>query len=146
MCQVVVIMTIARLLAEGQEIGDIPGNFPQNPLAEWDEEDWTALQDFCSDVSNNLLRNDADASAADSEEDARTYGLRGRWKIYKTKLDRILRFIRLHKALSPFRKTLTEQLQDETISNKEKPNIDPELIKTFWYVLYTLFIPRVRRI
>jgi hypothetical protein len=124
-------MTIANLLAEGQEIGDIPGNFHNNPLAEWDEEDWKALQDFISDVSTNLLRKDADASAY-SEEDARTHGQRGRSKIYKNKLDRILKFIRLHKALSPFRKTLTEQLEDETISNKEKPTIDPELMKKFW--------------
>jgi hypothetical protein len=54
--------------------------------------------------------------------------------IYKSKLDKIVRYIRLHKALSTFRKTLTEQLEDETISNYEKPTIDAELLRKFWYV------------
>jgi hypothetical protein len=140
MCQVVVTMTIANLLAQNQEIGDIPpGDFPNHPLVEWNEEDWKGLEDFVCAVSTNLLRTDADASA-ESEEDARTHGQRGRSNLYKSKRDKIVRYIRLHKALSIFRKTLTEQLEDETISNYEKPTIDAELLKKFWYV----FIPNQR--
>jgi hypothetical protein len=140
MCQVVVTMTIANLLAAGQEIGDGFDEFPNYPLTDWDEADWNGLQGWVSDGLTNLLRTDADAST-ESNEDARTHGQRGRSKIYKSKRDRILRFIRLHKALSPVRKTLTEQLDDETISSDEHPTLDPGLMKTFWYVRMYPFIP-----
>jgi hypothetical protein len=75
-----------------------------------------------------------------SEEDARTHGQRDCSNLFKSELDKIVRYIRLHKALSTFRKTLTEQLKDETISNYEKPTIDAELMTKFWYI----FIPNQR--
>jgi len=131
MCQVVVLMTIARLYTEGEEIVDIPGEFPILTLAEWDEGDWEAFRETVSSIAVDLIRNDASAPSG-AKEDPSTHGERSRSELYKKKLDRILKYVNLHKALSPIRKELMKQTEDGKLRNDKKCRFNEKAMEELW--------------
>ena len=135
MCQVVVGMTVAFLQTQGYEVtNDIPGDLQDiMPLVEWRPGDWQALESSIVKLRDSLLRKDAGTmvTSEGEEEDGRTDGQRGRSALYDSKLNKIFRVFKVQKALSPFRKTLEEQAEDENLPDTAIPDIDEALLEKY---------------
>jgi hypothetical protein len=136
MCQLAVSMTVANELQQdaNQDFGvDLSGTvLIIRPLSQWTEKHWDELKGSICKIANNLLRKDANACVADKEEeDETTDGERGRSSLYLDNLDGLLRSIKIHQALSPFRKWLKNLLDKEETGDFVEPNLDEKRLKRF---------------
>lgn len=130
MCKIVVMATIAKELAQGNAVNEGIGEFPTAPLTEWGTDDWSALEEYVEGTAISLIRKDADWAANVKQNDA-VDGRRGRSALYKQKLDKVLKYIKVHKALSPFRNVLSSQIDNEELDGGEFPKVDPKLVKEY---------------
>jgi hypothetical protein len=130
MCKIAVAATIAKELAQGNAINEFIGEFPSVPLTEWGTDDWSALEEYVEGTAISLIRKDADRMANVKENDA-VDGRRGRSALYKQKLDKVLKYIKVHQTLSPFRNVLSSQIDNEELDGSEFPKIDKKLVKEF---------------
>ena len=94
---------------------------------------WQAVESSIMKLRDSLLRKDAGAMVTSEaeEEDGRTDGQRGRSALYDTKLNKIFRVFKVQKALSPFRKTLEEQAENENFPDTMVPDIDEALLEKY---------------
>lgn len=132
MCSILAVLTIDGLLLDGVEL---PPSLPGAPmlflsLAEWAEENWQDLAVRLQDLATDLMRKDASADATEPENN-HVDGIRGRSNVFATKFERVLRMLRLHKALACVRTTLSEQLQDDSLPQDQPPTVDAKLVKRF---------------
>jgi hypothetical protein len=101
---------------------------PALPMVRWTYNHWTDLENLLVAVREALIRVDADSlESQDSQPDSE----RKDSDLYTTKVDSLLRYIRVNRALADIRWNLHKQLVDKT-SNIVK--IDSAALAKFGYV------------
>jgi hypothetical protein len=103
---------------------------PALPMVRWTYNHWKDLENLLLAVRDALIRVDADSlDTQDSQPDADRMDS----DLYTAKVDSLLRYIHVNRALSDIRWDMHKQLVDNT-SNSVK--IDSSVLAKFGYVLY----------
>mmetsp|Transcript_74266 Transcript_74266/g.208474 ORF Transcript_74266/g.208474 Transcript_74266/m.208474 type:complete len:498 (-) Transcript_74266:265-1758(-) len=113
----------------------IPGleGFPaSSPLTAWKEDDWDMFSGYLQAIAESMTRKDYAASPPTDAEDATIDEERGGMEIFTTKVDKIIRYIKVHKAIAPIRAKLTEQLDNEEMGDDEYPKIHRKSVEKLW--------------
>jgi hypothetical protein len=103
---------------------------PALPLVRWTDNHWTDLENLLLTARDALIRVDADSlDTQDSQPDAE----RKDSDLYTTKVDSLLRYIRVNRAFSDIRWNLQKQLVDKATNSVK---IDSAALAKFGYVEY----------
>jgi hypothetical protein len=111
--------------SEKKEIDDLP-------MVRWDRDRWDFLKKDLEVCKEHILRKDAtmvltgDADEAKSAQDNRKDPGRSISQLFKKKLDKILRFIEINKAIAPVRASLRKQIEEK---KEGKPQITQAELK-----------------
>lgn len=98
---------------------------PPLSLVQWSNQHWNDLQRLLQSTRDVLLRKDADSLLLNDEEE---HEERAESDLYNIKLDRIVPYIRINKALADFRVSLE---QDVFNKNATTIKVEPSVLAKF---------------
>lgn len=107
--------------------------FPSSPVSVWNEDDWDMFAGYLTAIADHMKRKDADAAVPSDPEDAELDEQRGVHDLFTVKVHKLLRHIKVHKAVCPLWAKLTEQIDNEHMEDKEYPKIPKKAVEKLWY-------------
>ena len=107
---------------KNQQIHNIPKDLPQKHIESWSQEDWDALGENILNIARNLQRSDATAVATDDPNEEIIRG----GDLYTTKVDGLIRYIKVHRAIFPLRPIFAQIL-----AGVDNPDVNEVLVETF---------------
>jgi hypothetical protein len=136
---VLCILARAKLVVVGDQEEDnteppLPAleGFPASPLASWKEDDWDMFSGYLTAIAENLKRKDVDADAPTDPEDAEIGEGNGDHELFTVRVDKILRYIKVYRAICPIREKLTDQISNEDTLDEDYPKIHRKQVEKLW--------------
>jgi hypothetical protein len=112
LCQLVMTITVAMLLEQGIDVGEVLGDIPNSPISKWGKADWDGFIEFLLSTVNDLLRQDADTAVSEGENEE-SDEVRNKDGGFSNRLDTLLKTVHVLRGISPLQESLVTLLSPE---------------------------------
>lgn len=127
------IVTRAVERAAGNNVPALEGSFPDSSFDAWSQEDWEVFTQYFKATAANLKRMDALLDPTDaSPEDPTPHPERAKSLLLNEKVEKMVRYMKVHKISAPMRKDIMDQLKDKKRADDQFPDIPQDKVDEVW--------------
>ena len=129
-----VTLTMSVELANGVDVIEVRGDIGDKSILCWNETDYDAFNLLFNNISDCVLRYDADFTYKDCDKHTETPEYRDNVKDFDKYQLKVVDSIRLLRALCPIRKSIVTLLKEDSTYQEDEVPVDRTLLEKFWYV------------